>query len=59
MFNNFFFQNIVEPDRTQTTKWRMHLSWWIPKATDTLSLCNTYCFSTTTTVARTRLDVTF
>ena len=30
----------------------------VTKVTDTLSNCNTYCFSTVTMVTRTRLDVT-
>jgi hypothetical protein len=46
------WENIVEPDRPQTTMWPKHLTCWIPKATNTL------CFSTTTTVARTRPNVT-
>ena len=47
----------------QTTQgnilWCMRISCWIPKATNTHSrICNTYCFSTATLVARTRLSVT-
>jgi hypothetical protein len=39
--------------------WRVLISWWIPKATNRHSeLCNNYCFSTATVVARTRLNVT-
>jgi len=38
--------------------WRMRIACWIPKATDTLSLCNINCFFTTTMVARTPLNVT-
>jgi hypothetical protein len=34
---------------------RMRIACWIPKATDTLRICNTYFFSTPTMVARTRL----
>ena len=47
MFNNFFssnrdvyeimWKNNVEPDRQQTTIWRMDIAWWIPKATNILS----------------------
>ena len=48
MFNNFFFfknravyeimwKNIVQRDRPQMTIWRMHIAWWIPKATNTHS----------------------
>ena len=40
------------------TIWRMHISCWIPKATNTHGLCNTRCFSTSTMVALTRLNVT-
>jgi hypothetical protein len=68
VFNNFFPENsavyeimrknIVELDRPQVTIWRMRTACWITKATYTLTVCNTYCFSTATTVARTRLDVT-
>jgi hypothetical protein len=29
------WKNIVEPDRPQTEMWYMHISSWIPKATDT------------------------
>ena len=52
-FNNFFgvgwggfenhemyekkYHNIVEPGRPQTTIWRMRISRWIPKATNTHS----------------------
>jgi hypothetical protein len=37
---------------------RMRFACWITKATDTLRICNTYCFSTVTMVKRTRLNVT-
>jgi hypothetical protein len=37
---------------------RMRFACWITKATDTLRMCNTYCFSTATTVTRTLLNVT-
>ena len=49
--------------------WRMRVSCWITKAThrraracthtDTLRICNTYCFSTATIATRTRLNITF
>ena len=65
VFNNHFstnhaiyeikLKNIVEPGRPQMTRWRMRIACWITKATDTLRICNTYCFSTITMVARTRL----
>jgi len=32
-------ENIVEPDRPQTTIWRMRISCWIPKATKAHSEC--------------------
>jgi len=31
------WKNTVEPDRSQTTIWRMNIVCWISKATDTLS----------------------
>jgi hypothetical protein len=62
---NFFFENravyeimsknIVEPEKTQMIIWCMHISCWVPKATNTNS---EYCFSTATIVVRTRLNVT-
>jgi len=52
------WKNLVEPERQMTIR-RMRIACWIPKATDTHSeLCNTYCFSTATVIARTRLNVT-
>ena len=36
----------------------MHIACWIPKATNTLTICNTYCLLTATVVAHTRLDFT-
>ena len=53
-------KNIVEPDRPRMTIWRMRMAYWIPKATNThtLRICNTYCFSTATMVARRRPNVT-
>ena len=38
---------------------RMHFVYRITKASDTLKLCNTYCFSTPTVVKRTRLCALF
>jgi len=49
------WENIVEPERPQTTIWRMRIACWAPKATNTHS---EYCFSTATMVVRTRLNVT-
>jgi len=47
VFSNFFFENravyeimwenIVQPDGPQTTIWRMRISRWVPKATNTHS----------------------
>jgi hypothetical protein len=67
VFSNFFrkscrlWENVekfVERGRPQMTIWLMRIACWIPKAINTLRLCNTHCFSTATMVARTRLDVT-
>ena len=67
---SFFLENIalfeimwksfVEPDRAKMKIWRMRIACWITQGTKTHSLriCNTYCFSTSTMVARKRLDVT-
>jgi hypothetical protein len=38
--------------------WRMRIAYWVTEATDTLRICNTYCFSMSSTVARTCLNVT-
>jgi len=51
-------KNIVERGRPQMTIWRMRTACWIPKATYTLRLCSTHCFSTAKMVTRTRLNVT-
>ena len=40
------------------TIWRMRVSCWLPRATNTHRLCNTDCFSTTTMVARRCINVT-
>jgi len=39
------------------TIWRMRIACWVAKATHTLIICKTYCFSTATMVMRTRLNV--
>jgi len=36
-FYEIMWKNIVEPDRTQMTIWRMRIACWIPKATNTHS----------------------
>jgi len=51
-------ENTVERRRPQMTIWRMRIACWMLKATNTLRLCNTHCFSTAIMVARTRLNVT-
>jgi hypothetical protein len=68
MFNNPFFENFavyeitwkntVEPGRPQMTTWPLHIACWVPKTTNTLRICNNYCFSTTTMVSRTGLSIT-
>jgi hypothetical protein len=56
-------KNIVQPEGPQMTIWRMRIACRIAKATHTkphthtLRMYNTYCFSTATMVARTRLSV--
>ena len=51
-------ENIVKPGRPHMTIWRMRIACWVPKVTDTLGIYNTYCFSTTTVVTRTCINVT-
>ena len=36
----------------------MRIACWIPKATNTHTICKIYCFSTTTMIARTLLNIT-
>jgi len=67
IFNNIFpenldiyeirWKNIVRPGRPQKTIRHMRIACCIPKATNTHRICNTYCFSTATMVARTCLIV--
>jgi hypothetical protein len=35
------WKNIVQRDRPRMTIWRMRIVFWIPKATDTISICTT------------------
>jgi len=66
MFNNFLFENravyeimwknIVQLDRPHVTIWRMRIAYRIHKATNTLGMCKTYCFSTATMIARKHLS---
>jgi len=57
-FYEIMWKNIVERGRTQMTIWRMRIACWIPKATNTLRLCNNHCFYTTTMATRTRPNIT-
>ena len=62
MFSNFFFfsenpavyqlmwKNTAESGRPQMAIWRTRIARWIAKATNTLRICSTYCFSTATKV---------
>jgi len=58
----FFFRkswkNVVDSGRGQMAIWRMRIASWMPNATNTPILCNTYCLSNATVVARTHLNVT-
>ena len=40
------------------TVWHMRTACWIPKATNTNTICNNYCFPTATMVTRTCINVT-
>jgi len=69
MFNDFFPENravceimwktTVDPDRRWMAIWRMRIACWMTKASDTLSVSSTFCFSTVTMIVRMRLIVTF
>ena len=52
-------KHMVEPNRPQTTKWRMRIAYRLTRSTDThlLTKYNTYCCSTVTMVTSTRLNV--
>ena len=52
------WKNTLKSGRPQITIWRMSNTCWIPKTANTLWIYTTYCFSTTTTVARMRLNYT-
>jgi len=54
------WKNTVLPDTPQKTILLTRIACRIPKATNThtLTICNIYCFSTATQVARTGLNVT-
>jgi len=52
--------NVVESGRPQMTIWRMRVTCWLPKATNTHSeYVFAYCFSTARIVKRPRHDITF
>ena len=52
------WKNLVQRDRPQMTIWRMRIACCVPKATNTLRICNTYYFSTAKIITRTRLNAT-
>jgi len=60
--SNFLLENLsknsVQPDGPQATIRRTRFACWITRTTDTLRICNTYCFSAAKMVTRTGLDVT-
>jgi hypothetical protein len=55
------WKNIVEPDRLRMAIWRMRVTCWIPKATNTNThrINNNYCFSTAALVAGMLRNVMF
>jgi len=46
------WKNSVESGSPHMTIQRMRIACWIPKAINTLIICNTYCLSTARIVAR-------
>jgi hypothetical protein len=52
----YYFENTAESPALKI--WHIRLACRITKSTNTLGVCNTYCFSTATIVARTRLNAT-
>jgi hypothetical protein len=52
------WENAAEPGRPRMALQGMRTATWITKATDTLTIRNTYHFSTATMVTRKRLNVT-
>jgi hypothetical protein len=52
------WKNTVQSVRQRMTKWGMRIACWLLDARNTLTICNTYCISAETMVARTRLKVT-
>ena len=57
-FYEIMWKNIVKPDRLQMTIWRTRIACRILQSTNTLRICNTYCFSTATVFSRTHINVT-
>ena len=57
-FNEITWKIIVEWGRPQRAIWCMRIACWITKATHTLRMYNTYCFSTAKIVTRTLLKFT-
>ena len=53
------WKNFAERSSPEMTIWRMRILCWITTDKHTLRICTIYCFSNTTMVARTRLNVTF
>jgi hypothetical protein len=53
------WKNTVRRSKPQNRIWRMRIAGWITKATNTLTICNNYCFSTATVVTRKHFSVTF
>jgi hypothetical protein len=51
------WKNIVEWGRPQVTIWRMRTACWTTNVTHSLTVCQTYCFSTATVASRTRFNV--
>jgi hypothetical protein len=60
IFSNFFncsvyevmWKNTVELDRPHVTVWHMCIACWVPKTTNTLTICSIYCFLTATVVEK-------
>jgi len=54
------WKNVVVADRPLMKIWRMRIAFFILQVyKHTFRICNTYCFSTATVFARTRLNLTF
>jgi len=52
------WKNMVEAGRTHSIIRRIRFACWKTKATNTLRIFNTYCFSAATVVTRTRSNIT-